>query len=297
MRGIPSPEGSWDRPGGRRRKAAPPVQGGRGPSGRGIGAPLDRIRGFLLDLDGVIHVGDHPLPGAREALLCLRDRGYPVRFLSNSTRRSHASVAGRLGGMGFSIRMEEILTPAVAAAAMLRREEKSAYLLTTGDVRRDFEDAGIALVGDHPDVVVVGDAGDLFTYGLLNRAMRMVLGGAALVALEKDRTWMGADGPMLSAGPFVAALEYATGEEAICVGKPSPGFFAAALDTLGIPAREAAMVGDDIETDISGAQRCGIQGILVRTGKFREEALARSGIAPDLVIDSVADLLGAKNNL
>jgi HAD superfamily hydrolase (TIGR01458 family) len=192
--------------------------------------------------------------------------------------------------MGFSIPEEEILTPAVAAAAMLRREGWSAFLLTTGDTHRDFEEAGVTLTGDRPEAVVVGDAGDLFTYGLLNQAMRMVLAGARIIALERDRTWMGADGLMLSAGPFVAALEYATGTEAVCVGKPSPGFYAAALEGLRVPASGTAMVGDDIVTDIGGAQQCGMQGILVRTGKFREETLAGSGITPDLIIDSVADL-------
>jgi HAD superfamily hydrolase (TIGR01458 family) len=251
---------------------------------------MRNLRGFLIDLDGVLYVGDRPVPGAQEALDRFRKLGLPVRFLSNSTRRSRASVAGRLGGMGFAIREEEILTPAVAAAAMLRREGKTAFLVTADDTRRDFIDAGIALIEDRPDTVVIGDAGDLFTYGLLTRAMRLVLGGAELVALERDRTWMGADGPMLSAGPFVAALEYATGTMAVCVGKPSPGFFAAALDCLGVPARDAAMIGDDIETDIGGVQRCGMQGILVRTGKFRDETLTASGIHPDLVIDSVARL-------
>jgi ribonucleotide monophosphatase NagD (HAD superfamily) len=101
---------------------------------------------------------------------------------------------------------------------------------------------------------------------------------------------MGEVGLMLSAGPFVTALEYATGKEAICVGKPSPAFFSTALEGFGIAASDTAMVGDDIETDIGGAQRCGMQGILVRTGKFREDLLASSGVHPDLVIDSVADL-------
>jgi HAD superfamily hydrolase (TIGR01458 family) len=155
---------------------------------------------------------------------------------------------------------------------------------------RDFEDADITVTGDHPDTVIIGDAGDRFTYDLLNRTMRMILSGAQLIALERDRTWMGEDGLMLSAGPFVAALEYATGKEALCVGKPSPGFFSSALEGLGIPAADVAMVGDDIESDIGGAQRCGIRGILVRTGKFREDLLASSGVLPDLVIESVADL-------
>ncbi|HMK16472.1 MAG TPA: TIGR01458 family HAD-type hydrolase, partial [Methanomicrobiales archaeon] len=282
--GRPAPEGDGAGP------------GGRGPSGPGrerpggTGAPLDRIQGLLLDLDGVLYIGDRPVPGAAGALDRIRKSGRPVRFLSNSTRRSRASIASRLRGMGFTIDDREILTPAVATADMLRREGKTAFLLTTGDTHRDFEEAGVTLTDDRPDAVVVGDAGDRFTYALLNRAMRMVLSGAEIIALEKDRIWMGTDGPMLSAGPFVAALEYATGREASCVGKPSPVFFAAALEGLGVPTPGAAMVGDDIETDIGGAQRCGIQGILVRTGKFREETLARSGIDPDFVIGSVADL-------
>lgn len=251
---------------------------------------MRKIRGFLLDLDGVLYVGNQPVPGAIEALNILRERACPIRFISNSTRRSRASVADRLMAMGFSIAEKEIFTPAVAAASMLGRKGKTAFLVTTGDAHRDFEDAGIAVTGDHPDAVVVGDAGDRFTYGLLNHAMRMIFSGAQLIALERDRTWMGADGLMLSAGPFVAALEYATGIEAICIGKPSEGFFSTALVGLGIPVSGAAMVGDDIETDIGGAQRCGMQGILVRTGKFREELLASSGVIPDLVIDSVADL-------
>jgi HAD superfamily hydrolase (TIGR01458 family) len=251
---------------------------------------MKAIRGLLLDLDGVLHVGDRPVGGAREALLHLREQDIPLRFLSNSTRRSRASVAARLKNMGFAVEEGEILTPAVTAATLLRREGKTAFLVTTDDARHDFHDAGITVTGDQPDTVIVGDAGDGFTYSLLNRAMRMILGGAALIALERDRTWMGADGPMLSAGPFVAAIEYATGKEAFCVGKPSPGFFAEALEGLRIPASETAMVGDDIEADIGGAQRCGIRGILVRTGKFREETLASSGVRPELVIDSLADL-------
>jgi len=192
--------------------------------------------------------------------------------------------------MGLAIGEQEILTPAVAAVAVLRKAGNTAFLLTTGDVSRDFEEAGVVLTDDHPDCVVVGDAGGRFTYGLLTRAMRMIVVGAELIALEKDRTWMGADGLMLSAGPFVTALEYATGKQAVCIGKPSPDFFAAALEGLGVPASGAAMVGDDVLTDIGGAQACGLRGILVRTGKFREETLAASGIVPDLVTDSVADL-------
>jgi HAD superfamily hydrolase (TIGR01458 family) len=140
------------------------------------------------------------------------------------------------------------------------------------------------------DFIVVGDAGENFTYRNLNLAMRLVLGGAGILALERDRYWIGADGLMLSAGPFVAALEYATGTRATVVGKPAPEFFALALRNTGVKLSEAAMIGDDILTDIGGAQNAGMQGILVRTGKYRADAVAASGIMPDRTIDSIAQI-------
>ena len=254
---------------------------------------MNPIRGLLMDLDGVLHVGSTPVPGAAGALAALRSRGLPLRFLSNSTRRSRESVAARLQGMGLAIQEDEILTPAVAATGWLAaRGLRQCLLLTTGDVDRDFRSGGIVPVQEGADAVVVGDAGDGFTYASLNRAMRLLLDGALLIALEKDRLWMAEDGLSLSAGPFVAALEYATGTEAHLVGKPSEDFFGLALQALGIPAREVAMVGDDIRTDIGGARRAGMAGILVRTGKYREDAVRASGITPDAVIGSVADLPG-----
>jgi HAD superfamily hydrolase (TIGR01458 family) len=195
--------------------------------------------------------------------------------------------------MGLDIRQDQILTPAVAAARWLAAEGLDrCLLLTTGDVDQDFLAMGIAPVQQGAHAVVIGDAGDGFTYASLNRAMRLLLEGAVLVALEKDRFWMAEDGLSLSAGPFVAALEYATGREARLVGKPSPDFFRLAVGELAIPAGEAAMVGDDIRSDIAGARQAGLAGILVRTGKYREDVVEASGIAPDAVIASVADLPG-----
>ena len=138
--------------------------------------------------------------------------------------------------------------------------------------------------------VVVGDAGDRWTYGSMNRAFRLLVGGARLLALERDRYWRDADGLALSAGPFVAGLEYAAGVTAEVVGKPSPAFFRLALADLGVPADRAVMVGDDVATDIGGARAAGLAAFLVRTGKFRAEALAAAPVAPDRVLDSIADL-------
>ncbi|WP_292730305.1 TIGR01458 family HAD-type hydrolase [Methanoculleus sp.] len=250
-----------------------------------------KVGAVLIDIDGVLYVGDRPVAGAERALRELDRRGIPYRFVSNTTRRSRRSVARRLEELGYSIPETRIITAPVAAAAHLREGGRTrCFLLTTPDARTDFEEAGIAAVEEGADAVVVADAAEGLTYASMNRAFRLLMDGADLIALEKDRYWMGSDGLMLSAGPFVAALEYAAGKEAEVIGKPSGTFFLRALREIGINPDKAAMVGDDIVTDIGGARACGMKGILVRTGKYREETVRRSGIAPDLIIDSLADL-------
>jgi HAD superfamily hydrolase (TIGR01458 family) len=135
----------------------------------------------------------------------------------------------------------------------------------------------------------LGDLGEGFTYARLDGAFRRLMSGAELVALQKNRYWEREDGLYLDAGPFVAALEYASGKTATVIGKPEAPFFEAALVDLALQAREVAMVGDDIETDVAGAQRAGLRGVQVKTGKYRAGVSMRRA-EPDLVLDSVAGL-------
>ena len=139
--------------------------------------------------------------------------------------------------------------------------------------------------------MIVGDLGERFDYAVLNRAFRLIVdGGAQLVALQRNRYWLRGDGLSLDVGPFVAALEYAADVEAVVVGKPAAAFFLLALSQLGADPAEAAMVGDDVESDIGGAVRAGLRGVLVRTGKFREETLAAADPPPTDIVASIADV-------
>ena len=140
-----------------------------------------------------------------------------------------------------------------------------------------------------PGAVVVGDLGAAWTFDLMNRAFRQLLGGAELLAIQRNRYWKTQDGLTLDAGPFVAALEYAAGKQAVTAGKPSAAFFEAAARSLGLPASQVLMVGDDVASDVEGAMAAGLRGALVRTGKFRPGDLERE-TPPDAVIDSIADL-------
>jgi len=174
---------------------------------------------------------------------------------------------------------------------MKKHGKESCYLIAKEDLQEDFLGAGICFSPDLADYVVIGDAADGFTFERLNLALRLILDGANILALEMDRYWKEPGGMVLSSGPYVAALEYATGKRAELMGKPSPRFFQMALDDLGIRPQYAAMIGDDIFTDVRGAQEMGMTGILVKTGKYREDIAERSGVRPDMVCASLASLM------
>lgn len=252
---------------------------------------MEGIKGFLIDLDGVLYIGDQPIAGAQAAINNLMKNGYAFRFISNTTRKCRKTIASRLSAMGFKIPEEYIFTPPLAAVAYIKKTGlNNCFLLTTGDVDRDFETFCARDSGTKPDFVIVGDAGEAITYDNLNSAFRCLMEGAELIALEKDRYWMAADGLSLSAGPFVQALEFASGKKAMVMGKPSEAFFALALQDMGLRTGEVAMIGDDITTDIGGAQQAGMRTILVRTGKFREDLLKSAMIKPTWIIDSISQL-------
>ncbi len=249
------------------------------------------MRAFLIDLDGVLYVGKSPIKGAKECLKLMEDRGYSYRFLSNSTRRCRSSVAKRLEGLGYDVHADCIFTPPLAAIEHMKKSGRDrCFLLTMGDVHEDFEAAGITVAEKDVDFVVLGDAGPQFTFERLNKALRLILDGAEVLALERDRYWMEPEGLVLSTGPFVAALEYAAGCKAKLMGKPSQEFFRLALKDMDAKPEDAAMIGDDIMTDVAGAQRLGMKGILVKTGKYRDDLAKSSGVTPDLTLESIACL-------
>jgi len=252
---------------------------------------VTELKGFLIDLDGVLYVGDRAISGAKTAIEFLKDQKYEFRFVSNTTRKCRATISRRLSAMGIDIPKKCIFTPPLAAIAYMKNTGKERYyLLTTGDVEEDFNPSCRCVHPAKPDFVVIGDAGDNITYDTLNTAFRFLMEGADLIALEKDRYWMASDGLSLSAGPLVSALEFASGKTAAVMGKPSPAFYSLALQDMGLSPDQVAMIGDDIITDIGGAKKAGMSGILVRTGKYRQDAVDSAAIKPDYIIDSIADI-------
>lgn len=259
---------------------------------------LVQPRAYLLDLDGTLYSGDGAIPGAPQALARLRKQGIPHRLVTNTTSRSRAMLVQRLRDYGFDVFPEEVFTATLAGTDVVKDAGYGCVApFVMEPALSDLQ--GLELCGGTsgraasrtPEAVLVGDLGERWTYALLQEAFDYLMSGAALIALSRDRYWLHAGRLALDAGPFVAALECAAGKPAVVAGKPSPAFYAAALRSLGLDApASAVMVGDDLWSDVQGAQRAGLQGWLVRTGKYREGVLRESGIEPDRILDSVAAL-------
>lgn len=247
-----------------------------------------------MDLDGVLYVGDAALPGAAATVAWLQDEGIPYRYLTNTSSRPRHAIVDRLGTIGIEATEDEILTPAVAAVSWLRRHGVDRPALFVPDATAE-EFAGLGplppTATGGADAVVVGDLGAGWDFGTLNRAFRLLMDDTRppLVALGLTRYWRAQDGLRLDAGAFVRALEYAVDRPAVVLGKPDPAFYRAAVDELGLEPGEVVMVGDDICSDVDGAQRAGLAGVLVRTGKFTPGDLD-GAVRPQAVLDSIADL-------
>lgn len=262
---------------------------------------MEGIGAALIDIDGVLTVSWKALPGAVEAMERLRAAGLPLLLVTNTTSRTRAAVAGRLAREGFPVGADDILTAPTATAAYLRAHHPEArcLLISSGEVAADL--AGVRLVDEAaegaagrsaPEVIVLGGAGPEFGYPALNRAFRHLQRGARLVAMHRNLYWRTADGFDLDTGAFLPGLEQAAGVTATVTGKPSPAFFDTALAHLGVPASQALMIGDDIESDVLAAQRRGITGVLVKTGKYLPQTHRAADGTPDQVLDSFADLPG-----
>jgi HAD superfamily hydrolase (TIGR01458 family) len=245
---------------------------------------------ILLDIDGVLHVSGEAIPGAQAAVAKLRASGHRLRFVTNNSTTPRTRLAEELRGLGFELSDDELQTTPRAAARELAG--KRVFALVMSSVVPDLE--GLELVGDGASAVLIGgcdesfEPNQVFSYMNLARAFAEIQLGAELYCLHKNPWWQTSRGPQLDGGAFVAGLEYATGVTATVLGKPSAAYFAAALDALDAEPELTWLVGDDIDADVRGAQGFGMKTALVRTGKFRPEALEGTTIVPDVVLSSVA---------
>jgi HAD superfamily hydrolase (TIGR01458 family) len=275
-------------------------------------AAVTGVRALLLDLDGVIVLAGKAIPGAAEALAGLERRGLPYRIVTNTSAVSRATLSRWSRKLGAPIPPERFESALSASAAWTARTypDQSLYVLASDDAKTEF--AGQRLLS-HPEAaapgataaaVVIGDSPEAATFDNLNRAFRLIRRGATLVGMHRNPWWLTPDGPTLDSGSFVVGLEFAAETRATVVGKPSPAFFAQAVRDLrdevgrGLARRDIAMVGDDVRTDVRAAQRAGLRGILVLSGKHgaadvEAAARERGGRRPDAMARDLAQVVAA----
>ncbi len=246
----------------------------------------DSPKGILIDLAGVLHIGDTAIPGAIEAMQRLRATGIPLRFLTNTTRSPRSQILALMQRLGFDVRTEEVLTAALATRKYIQQRGLRPHYLIHPAIAEDMGDSD-----PDPTVVVLGDAGDDFTYAKMNAAFRLLMQGLPLVAMARNRYFKEADGLSLDMGAYVTGLEYSANVTAQVIGKPARAFFETALLDMKVFAQEAIMIGDDVNDDVGAAQRTGIAGILVRTGKFQPGDDQLPHVQPALVADDFASAI------
>ena len=250
--------------------------------------------GYLIDMDGVIHRGGQLIPGADAFIKRLLFENIPFLFLTNNSQRTRRDVVAKLHRIGIDVSESHIFTCAMATARYLasRHPNGTAFVIGEGGLLMALHRNGYTVVDHAPDYVVVGE-GRTVNLEMLETAVQMILDGAKLIATNMDPNCPTKHGTRPGCGATVAYLETATGVKAMNIGKPSPIMMRTARKELGLSTDQTIMIGDTMETDILGGVQMGYRTILALSGSTSREDLASYGYAPDLVIESLADLLNA----
>jgi HAD superfamily hydrolase (TIGR01450 family) len=252
---------------------------------------LSRKTLFLFDLDGVFYKGKESRIkiGGTKAVEAIRARGSRIYILTNNSTDSAETVHSRLVEFDIPVKRDEVLTSGLLTAEYLRQKHgKVSYFLVGekgldvemkkfGHRRTRGEDAGFVVVGLDRRI----------TYEKLDHAARLARNGASIVATHSSRLYMYRTGPAIATGPLVKAIEYASSKRATVVGKPSPLMFRIALERAGCGKEDAVMIGDQVETDIAGASRAGIDSILVTSGIDQKA----EGFKPLAILQNVDELV------
>jgi HAD superfamily hydrolase (TIGR01450 family) len=251
-------------------------------------------RGWLFDLDGTVYLGERLIPGADVVIAALRAAGRRVAFLSNKPLQTRAEYAAKLTRLGVPASTDDVINSSLVLARYLRARDPGAPVFVIGEppMQAEMRAHGFEVRPDERVRWVVIAFDRAFDYAKLNIALQAVKQGARLIATNPDRTCPVEGGEIPDCAGMIAAVEAVTDRkvEAI-VGKPSPIILEVALAALGVPAADAAIVGDRIETDIDMGRRLGLGTVLVLSGVTRADDPRIAAIAPDHVVGSVRDLV------
>ena len=246
---------------------------------------------FVIDMDGVIYHGHRLIPGVLEFLARLREGGHPFLFLTNNSQWTPRDLRHRLEGLGISVEESAFHTSALATAEFLRQQRPggTAYVIGGAGLTNALYDAGYTLTEREPDYVVVGDTRS-YDFEKIERAIRLIVGGARFIATNLDLTGPSEDGIQPACGALVAPIELATGKKPYFVGKPNPLMMRTALKKMGAHASESFMVGDRMDTDIIAGTEAGMRTILVLSGVSTAETIESYAYRPTHVFGHVGEI-------
>ncbi len=253
---------------------------------------LSAIRHLLIDLDGVLYVGNAALPDARAFILWLRKRDITFRLVTNNATLTPEGYVKKLQAMDIEVREDEVFTSALATALFLRKQrgEQTAYVIGEEGLLTALSQAGVVFNQDRPDWVIVGLDRQV-TYDKLATAALALQRGSRFLATNPDRSLPGETGLLPGAGAIQAALTATTGLSPKIIGKPEPLMLELATHQLGGSNADTAMLGDRLDTDIAAAVSAGVQSILVLTGVSSRDDVVSSPVKPEIIVDSLSDLM------
>ena len=248
------------------------------------------IKGLLIDLEGVIYSGDKIIEGAINTLEKL-NRKFKIKYLTNTTTTSRKLIYQKLRNFKLPLIETDIFSPSIAVTYYLKNNNISnIYLLANSNIKSDFNQ--FTFDDQNPQAIILGDIYKDFNWDNLNKTFELLTKNETiLLALHKNRYCQRNNQISLDLGPFVCALEYASSQKAVVIGKPEKTFFDLAIDSLGFNKDEIIMIGDDIFSDIGGAKSNNIKAIQVKTGKYQLKDESQKIIQPDYSINSIAELL------
>jgi NagD protein len=251
--------------------------------------------GYLIDMDGVIYRGGELIEGADRFIAELQSQDVPFLFLTNNSQRTRRDVAKKIERLGIRVSESHVYTCAMATARFLASQKPNgtAYVIGEGGLLTALHKNGFSIVDKDPDYVVVGEGRSL-NFEMAEQALRMILGGAKLVATNMDPNCPTQNGLRPGCGAVVAMLEAASGVKAFSVGKPSPIMLRAARKELGLSTDETVVIGDTMETDILGGTQLEYKTILVLSGSTSERDLRKYAYQPDLIVPSLGELSHAE---
>jgi 4-nitrophenyl phosphatase len=252
---------------------------------------LTDIRHLVIDMDGVLYVGNQPMPCLAEFIAFLRRQGIGFMLATNNSGSTPRQYAAKLAKMGAEVSPEEILTSGTATAQWLARQYPPGtrvHVFGENSLREAMTDVGFVLADE--DVAVVAASIDWgLSYEKIKRAALLIRRGARFVATNLDPTRPTEEGLVPGTGAILAAIEVGAGVKPIAIGKPEPTMFELAMARMGAAPATTATLGDRIDTDMEGGVRAGCSTILVLSGSTtRQEAEAYN---PDLMFEDIADLL------